>query len=306
MLAINSKNNPEDAEAVIQGNPAMLLRNEDFVCRRINWENKATNLKAMEVELNLTEGGFIFVDDNPMEREIMKGECPDVLVLDFPEDTAELIPFAENIWGDFCRPLRVLGEDLNRVQMYRNEIKRKREMHESLNLDDYVAKLEMSVDIHRMRLEELERVTQLCNKTNQFNVTTKRYTRAEIEEIAEKPENAVYVVHSSDKYGDSGLISVIIMKSFKDEVKIDTFLMSCRVMGRKLEDVIINELAARYTGKLVGEFIPTAKNTPVKGLYDRLGFSLVSDDDGHKTYELDASGYEKKSFDIYKEIKVED
>ena len=306
VLGIVSKNNEEDAETAIRNHPAMLLRDDEFVSRKINWENKALNLKAMEGELNLTEGGFIFVDDNPVERETVKGECPDMLVPDFPEDTTELLSFAEDIWFDYCRPLRVLGEDLKKTQMYQNEAKRKLEMESSLNLDDYIAKLEMVADIHRMRDTELERVVQLINKTNQFNVTTKRYTQAEVEEIAADPNNAIYVVYSSDKYGDSGLISVIILIGSEVDVRIDTFLMSCRVMGRKLEDVILNELAAKYQRKMIGEFIPTAKNAPVRELFDRLGFSPVSDDNGHKVYELDGTGYEKKEFGSYREIRFED
>ena len=306
VLGIVSKNNEEDAEAAIRNHPAMLLRDDEFVSRKINWEDKALNLKAMEGELNLTEGGFIFVDDNPVERETVKGECSDMLVPDFPEDTTELLSFAEAIWFDYCRPLRVLGEDLKKTQMYQNEAKRKLEMESSLNLDDYIAKLEMVADIHRMRDIELERVVQLINKTNQFNVTTKRYTQAEVEEIAADPNNAIYVVYSSDKYGDSGLISVIILIGSEVDVRIDTFLMSCRVMGRKLEEVILNELAAKYQRKMIGEFIPTAKNAPVRELFDRLGFSPVSDDNGHKVYELDGTGYEKKEFGSYKEIRFED
>ncbi len=303
VLAINSKNNLEDAEAAIQGHPAMLLRDEDFVSRKINWENKAINLKAMESELNITEGGFIFIDDNPVQRETVKGECPEMLVPDFPEDTTELLTFAEDIWFDYCRPLRVLGEDRKKTQMYQNEAKRKQEMSVSFNLDEYIAKLEMAVDIHRMRESEIERVVQLINKTNQFNVTTKRYIRAEVEAIAANPNNAIYVAYSSDKYGDSGLVSVVILIGDGSDARIDTFLMSCRVMGRKLEDVMINEIAAKYGGKLTGEFIPTAKNAPVKELYDRLGFEMVADEDGHRIYEL--KEYQKKAFESYKEIKFE-
>ena len=305
VLAVNSKNNPEDAEAAIQRHPAMLLRDNDFVSRKINWENKAVNLKSMESELNMTEGGFIFIDDNPVERETVKGECPEILVPDFPEDTTELLRFAEDIWFDYCRPLQILDEDIKKTQMYQTEARRKQEMSESLNLDDYIAKLEIVAVIHRMRPEEKERVVQLINKTNQFNVTTKRYTQMKIDEIEANSENAIYVVYSSDKYGDNGLISVIILKGSGIKVHIDTFLMSCRVMGRKLEDVIINELAAKCRCNLVGEFIPTAKNAPVKELYDRLGFAMVSDDDGHKVYELDATEYEKKEFNSYKKIRFE-
>lgn len=307
VLALNSKNNPEDAKAAIQNHPAMLLRDDAFVSKKINWQNKAANLKEMEGELNITESGFIFIDDNPVERETVKGECPDAFVPDFPVDTTDLLSFAEDIWNDYCKPLRVLGEDMKKTQMYQNEARRKREINAHLNLDEYIAKLEMAVDIHRMRPEEQERAVQLINKTNQFNVTTKRYTQAEIEEIAANPDNEIFVVHSSDKYGDNGLISVVILVGSEADVRIDTFLMSCRVLGRKIEDAIINELAGKYGKKLIGEFIPTAKNAPVQDLYERLGFSLVpdADSDGHKIYEFDASNYMKKDFSIYKEIKFE-
>lgn len=305
VLGIVSKNNQEDAEAAIQTHPSMLLRDEAFVNKKINWDNKVTNLKMMENELNLTEGSFVFIDDNPVERESVKGECSEIYVPDFPTDTTELLPFAENIWFDCCLPLRVLGDDLKKTQMYQSDAKRKEEMRTSLNIDDYIRKLGMVVDIHRMRNTELERVVQLINKTNQFNLTTKRYTQAEIEEISLSSENAIYVVYNSDKYGDNGLISVVILKEKGDEVVIDSFLMSCRVMGRKCEDVIINELASRRLGKtLVGEYIPTAKNAPVKDLFDRLGFTNVSNENGHKKYEL--KNYQKRRFDIYKEIRFGD
>ncbi len=307
LLAVNSKNNPEDAETAISKHPAMLLRNEDFVIRKINWESKAVNLKAMERELNLTEGGFIFIDDNPVERETVKNLCPDVFVPEFPMDSTELITLAETIWFDYCMPLRVIDDDMKKTLMYREEEKRRHDKCGKLSLDDFISELKITVDIHSMRFEELDRVTQLCSKTNQFNVTSKRYTRSEIEEMAEDSNNAIYVVYCSDKYGDSGLVSVIILMEGERDVHIDTFLMSCRVMGRKLEYVILNELAAWYAGKrrIIGEFVPTEKNAPVKELYDRLGFELVSDESGHKIYELDVSEYRKKSFDNYDNIRFE-
>ena len=286
----------------------MLLREDVFVAQKINWENKASNIKNISGELNLTEGSLVFVDDNPIEREVVKGVCPEVLVPDFPEDTTTLLSFAENLYFDYCRPLRVLNEDLQKTQMYKVEAKRKQELETSLDLDDYIAKLEMCVDIQKMRDEELDRVEQLCNKTNQFNVTTKRYTKTEILEIANNPRNAIYVVYAKDKYGESGLISVIILISNSNEVKIDTFLMSCRVMGRKLENVILNELMdvlkVNYT-KVHGLYLPTAKNAPVKELYEKLGFTLICENPEPKVYEKDLREYKKHEYTIYKNISFE-
>lgn len=307
VLAVNSKNNKEDADAAIDGHPSMLLRSSDFVLRKINWNNKASNIKEMEQELNISEGGFVFIDDNPVEREVVGGECPEVLVPEFPSDTTALISFAEALWKDELRPLRVLAEDAQKTKMYQSDAGRKHEKELSLNLDDYIARLEISADIHRMRPEELDRVAQLCGKTNQFNVTTKRYTRTDIETIASDSSNAIYVVHSSDKYGDNGLISVIILMGEGDDVRIDTFLMSCRVMGRKLENVILQELTGALSSKarLLAEYIPTAKNKPVEELYDRLGFRLVSEEEGHRMYELMLNSIQAEPIKIYKEIKFE-
>lgn len=305
LLALNSKNNPEDAEAAMQNHPHMLLRDEDFVCRKINWENKASNLKAMERELNLTEGGFIFIDDNPAEREIVKGACPEALVPDFPRDTTELLPFAEEIWLDHCRPLHVLREDAEKTQMYQNDAKRRQEQSESLSLDDYLAKLKIRADIHRMRPEERERVLQLIQKTNQFNVTTKRYAPRELDAIEKNPNDRIYVLRSADKYGDNGLCGVLILMREGMDTHIDTFLMSCRVMGRKLEDVILDKIASAYPGRLTAVFLPTAKNAPVRDLYDRLGFTKIAEENGQKTYVLDTVGYMSKPFPFYEEIHFE-
>lgn len=284
LLAVASKNNEADVEPV-WGKSAMLLKKEDFVSLKINWQHKAINLEEMKEELNLSEGSFVFLDDNPMERESMKQQCPEVLVLDFPEDELTLDKTAEKFYKAAFRQLRTTSEDTDKTKMYQEETKRKKEKSESLNLDDYLNKLEICVDIHRMRPEEAERVTQLCNKTNQFNVTTKRYSNTEICHM----DGDIFVVYAEDKYGKQGLVSVIIIKQNTEGLLIDTFLMSCRVMGRKLEYVIMREIAKHYhleADKMIGKYIPTEKNKPVEFLYDGLGFRLIAEENGEKTYEL--------------------
>ena len=330
VLAIDSKNNEDDAMRAIREHPDMVLREADFVAARINWQDKASNLKSIGEELNLTEGSFVFIDDNPIEREIVSGECPDAEVPSFPEDTTELNTFAEKLYVRCFRPLRLLKEDTEKTAMYRTEAKRKALESVSLNLDDYISKLEIEADIHRMKPEELDRTAQLIGKTNQFNLTTKRYTAAEIADMASDPACRIYTVHAKDKYGDSGLVSVLILKDRDDgqTAGIDTFLMSCRVMGRKLEQVIIDRIAAscRERGilKMTGAYIPTAKNAPVKGLYGSLGFREEKDsqeekdiesgsgrrtDDapetGIKHYSLPIPDYREKSFDSYKSVHFE-
>ena len=308
LLAINSKNNPEDADKAFIEHPAMLIRKENLVLEKVNWNDKASNLKDMEAELNLTEGSFVFIDDNPVEREIVKGECPEVLVPDFPEDTSTLLAFAENLYRSCLRPLHLLKEDVEKTRQYQAEAKRKEEQRGSLNLDDYLSRLEIRADIHRMKPDELSRTAQLCGKTNQFNLTTKRYTEAELLELSQDPLYTIYTVHAADKYGENGLISVVILKQEDEAAEFDTFLMSCRVMGRKLEDVILNEIAADQCGskkELIGCYIPTAKNKPVSDLYDRLGFELSGTDGGTKYYHLDLRNYQRKEIDAYASIQFE-
>ncbi len=305
VLGIVSKNNQDDAERALNSHPYMLLRDDDFVSKKINWDDKATNLKEMESELNITENGFVFIDDNPLERGTVKEECAEMTVPDFPEDSTELLWFAEDMWNKYFRPLRVMSEDTYRTEMYQSEAKRNEEKHLSLSLVDYIKKLEISVDIHKMKDSEKERTVQLMNKTNQFNLTTKRYTMIDIENIIADKNNSVYVVYSADKYGDSGLVSVVILKEDFESVFIDTFLMSCRVMGRKLEDAIINKLASKYNKKIVGEYKPSAKNAPVKELYDRLGFELVSETSEHKIYELIPEAYKRIDDSCFKSISFE-
>ncbi len=309
LLSVISKNNPEDAVKVFEDHPAMLLRKNDFVAMKINWNNKVDNISEIAADINLTEAAFVFIDDNPIEREIIRGECPEVLVPEFPEDSTQLKEFAETLYVQHFRPLRLLTEDFNKTAMYQAEAHRREERNASLSLEDYIAKLGMQVDIHRMRENELERVVQLCNKTNQFNVTTKRYTAVELSAMSTDSNNRIFVVYVKDKYGDSGLISVIILLQEDDAINIDTFLMSCRVMGRKLEQVIFNEIADACKEKgneIRASYIATPKNKPVENLYEKLGFTVVSQENGRKQYVLGLSEYKKKSFDSYAQICFED
>lgn len=304
VLAINSKNNMEDVEGAFQ-HPNMLLKKEDFVSTKINWNDKALNIKNMSEELNLTEGSFVFIDDNPIEQSIVSGQCPEVFVPAFPKDTVELPAFAERIYRESFQTLRLTEEDAKKTKMYQTEAKRKSIKTDEMDLDSYISLLEMKADIHQMKQEEKERVHQLCNKTNQFNLTTKRYTLKEIEKLATDDNIDIFTISVSDKFGDNGLVSVIIAKRSEKEIIIDTFLMSCRVMGRKLENVIMSVLVEHYkgNGRMIGLYEPTAKNIPVAGLYPKLGFVQINDEDVKQySYELDKA-YHK--VDSYAEVRFE-
>lgn len=285
MLAIISKNNVEDVDPVF-AHPDMVLQHEDFVAEVINWEPKSKNIRDLAKTLNIGLDSFVFLDDNPAEREEMKSECPEVTVIEFPKDTSLLPEVVENAYNDFFLSLEVTGEDAKKTAMYRAERLRKAEMTSSASVEEYLKKLEMTMTVHRMLPEEEKRVVQLVNKTNQFNVTTKRYGEEEIRGLAEQGD--VITVHMSDKYGDQGLVAILILKYEGDMAEIDTFLMSCRVMGRQAE----NEILARVRGMLEKRnikevqalYIRTAKNAPVENLFERMGFIVVREYEGVKEY----------------------
>ena len=306
LLAINSKNNIEDVKTIFENHPYMLLKWDDFVSKKINWNNKAINIKEIERDLNLTEGSFVFIDDNPIERDIVKGECPDVEVLAFPEDTTELYDFSNKFYKEWFLKPKTLDEDTKKSEMYFVEAKRAEEKNTSVSLDDYIRRLEIEIDIHPMMENELDRVVQLCNKTNQFNLTTKRYTEKDILDLNQKQNNKIYTVYVKDKYGDSGLVSIIILQ----KNNIDTFLMSCRVMGRKIEYAVVykvlDSIFSQDNYMVYAEYIKTSKNKPVEDLFEKLGFEIISLDSEKKKYSISKDTFKKiqAAFDmnVFKKI----
>ena len=303
ILAINSKNNKSDAMEAFD-HPFMVLKKDDFVNLKINWNDKASNIKEIESELNLTEGAFVFIDDNPMEREIVAGQCTEVYVPPFPSDTVELASFAEQLYQEKFQTLRLTDEDFQKTQMYQQENQRNDLKVKAANIEEYIKQLSIKANIHQIRETEWERVHQLCNKTNQFNLTTKRYSLQDIQTLSSSNDIDIFTVSTEDKFGDNGLISVIILKKEKTDVIIDSFLMSCRVMGRKLEYVIIGLLIRYYKDNfqnLIGEFIKTTKNIPVRNLYDELGFEIIESQENYRKYHyLLSKGYDL--VDVYDKI----
>ena len=303
LLAIASKNNEEDVKPVFDL-PDMVLKADDFVSKKISWDDKSQSIKEIESELNITEGGFVFIDDNPVERNLVKGECKEVTVPDFPEDTSTLSAFAEDLYIKYFRLPRLLDEDKNKTEMYFSASKRSEVKKACSNLDDYIRSLEINLDIHLMKQNEISRVAQLCGKTNQFNLTTKRYTESEIEAMSNNGFE-IYVASVSDKYGVDGLTSVLIIKKETENLEIDSFLMSCRVMGRKIENAIINEILNKYRDykTLRASYIPTSKNKPVESLYEQLGFKFINEENGIKDYQISPNDYEYKQLGIFKNLR---
>ena len=293
MVAILSKNNVEDVEPVFS-HPDMVLKHEDLVAEVINWDPKSVNIRQLAADLNIGLDSFVFLDDNPAEREQMKAQCPEVAVIEFPKDTSQLPDIVAKADDEYFLSLEVTSEDLKKTAMYRAESQRKADMNSSASVEDFLKKLEMTMVFHGMLPEEEKRVTQLTNKTNQFNVTTKRYSEEEIHSLAEADDSDIFTVHMADKYGDQGLVAVLIVKYSGISAEIDTFLMSCRVMGRSAENEIMAQLkhilSDKGVEKLNAAYIKTAKNAPVLELFDKLGFTKVageiSDIGDRKDYEI--------------------
>ena len=304
MLAILSKNNPEDVEPVFS-HPDMVLQHEDFVAEVINWEPKTVNIRQLAADLNIGLDSFVFLDDNPVEREQMKAECPEVAVIDFPKDTSQLPGVVAKAYEEYFLTLEVTSEDTNKTAMYRSETKRKAEMHNAVSMEDFLKKLEMTMAIHFMIPEEEKRAVQLINKTNQFNVTTKRYSQEEVHALAMGKDSDILTVHMADKYGDQGLVAVLIMKYAGIEAEIDTFLMSCRVMGRKVEFEMMaqvkNLLQAKGIQTVRATYIRTEKNALVENLYEKLGFTVL---DGMCTGFGDRKEYRANVADLPAETGV--
>ncbi len=294
LLAICSKNNPADALPVFEQHPEMILKLSHFAAQRINWQPKATNIREIARELNIGLDSLVFLDDNPLERAHVRSELPQVLTPELPVDPAgfrrallELI--------DVFDTLALTQEDRQRNQLYAEQRARQaaeRQLQDNGSLDDYLANLEIVVDIEAANVVTLPRIAQLTGKTNQFNLTTRRYTEADIAR-KEALGCKIFGARVKDRFGDNGLTGVLIAQPDLDDVwMIDTFLLSCRVMGRGVETALLTWVAdeARRAGarRLQGWYLPTEKNAVVRSCYQDHGFNQVeAGSDGRTLWELD-------------------
>jgi FkbH-like protein len=243
LLTICSKNDERFALSVIEDHPAMALRKSDFVAWRINWKDKATNLLALAEELNLGLDSFVFLDDSPQEREQVRQMLPQVYTPDLPTSPAELAPFVSSL---NCFETAVLGrEDLERSLMYQAERGRKDALELTGDVESWLRSLQIQVRAVPLGNENLARAAQLLNKTNQFNLSLRRLDEKSFWDWATKPGNAAYVFHVSDRFGDFGLTGLASLSLQGREARIVDFVMSCRVMGKRVEEALLGYTLAR-------------------------------------------------------------
>ncbi len=280
LLAICSKNNEEDVLQVFDQHNNCPLDRSHFVTWRINWQNKAQNLVSIAEELNIGTDSLVMVEDSPQECALINKFLPEVRVLAVPEDL-ERYP---NLLADTALfdSTVVSDEDRRRTDFYQEERRRRQQRSSFADLTAYLKSLETVIQINEARGDELPRIAQLTQKTNQFNLTTRRYTEAEIRRLAEADDSAVFAMHVSDRFGDAGLTGVMIVRRDGDCGIIDTLLLSCRVLSRQLEFAFVDRCKAflEKKWKLTGwraEYLPTHKNAQVADFWDRAGFERKSE-----------------------------
>ncbi|UCE10039.1 MAG: HAD family hydrolase [Candidatus Thorarchaeota archaeon] len=285
ILAVNSKNNFEDAIKVLREHPYQVLREEHFAALRINWQNKPTNLIELAEEINIGLDSIVFIDDSPVEREQVRQTLPEVLVVDLPENPRLYRQTLENL--DVFDVLSLTKEDMARGEMYVGKRKRAELERDAGSLDDFLKTLDLKVLIQPVSDFDTPRVVQLIGKTNQFNLTTRRYTDAQVQQFRDSEDSTVYSMAVTDKFGDEGVVGVAIVKANNGDRIIDSFLMSCRVIGRSVETAflarIIADARAAGASRVIGEYIPTKKNPPASDLYERHGFGMPTTDEAGVT-----------------------
>lgn len=302
LLTVCSKNDPENALEGLN-HPDGVLKPSDFALIKANWNEKSLNLEETANELNLLPESFVFVDDNPVECDIVKAQVPEIVTINFenPEECIRAI--------DKCGYFEVTNlsaDDAKRGEMYAANAQRAAAEKKFASYDDFLASLEMSAVIGEFDPVHIPRITQLTNKSNQFNLTTKRYTQAEMEATAASPNYIRLCGRLMDKFGDNGIVSVVIGEKRGKELHIDLWLMSCRVLKRGMEYAMINRLVeeAKKAGieTIFGYYYPTKKNAMVKELFGDFGFTKISsDENGNTVWKLETNGYSPKK--IFIDIK---
>jgi len=275
LIALCSKNNSEDVWEVFRDHPDMVLKEKNIVASQINWEDKATNIRKIAGQLNIGLDSIVFADDSEFEVNLVRQALPEVTIIHLPkEKTVEYRDILASC-GLFDT-LTISSEDRQRGEMYKAEVLRRDLQVKAPDLDTYLKSLEMEVEIKSADEFTIPRISQLTQKTNQFNLTTRRYSDAEIKGLADSKESHVLYLKLIDKFGDSGIVGVSILKYRDDKAILDSFLLSCRVLGRGIEDIFIIQtlkLAKQRGSKvLIGEFIPTSKNAQAKDFLVKQGF----------------------------------
>jgi len=297
LLAVCSKNEHANAIAPFEQNPGMVLKLSDITVFVANWDNKAANIERIRQALNIGFDSMVFLDDNPFERNLVRDMLPEVIVPELPDDPSDYVKAisALNLFETSTRA----AEDTQRTEFYRVEAQRQIAEATAASFEEFLQSLEMKIEVERFVPEQLSRIAQLLQRSNQFNLTTHRYTHAHCEAMMNDTEYCLPLSASlSDRFGDHGLIAIVVARPdvVAGSLEITDWLMSCRVLTRGVEEYLMNRIVEeahrRGLGRVRGEFIPTSKNGMVKDFFARFGFEKAREDaDGRTEWALETAAY---------------
>jgi FkbH-like protein len=301
VLAVCSKNDEANARLPFREHPEMLLKEEHIAVFVANWQDKANNIREIAATLNIGIDAIVFLDDNPVERGLVREILPEVAVPELTDDPADYPGILAR--AGYFEAVGLSNEDLKRADYYQANAERV-SLKKIGNLEEYLASLEMVATLAPFDAVGRVRIAQLINKSNQFNLTTRRYSEGEVARFQTDPNKFCLQVRLIDRFGDNGMISVVIFDRAEEAWRCDTWLMSCRVLGRRVEELVLAHVAeaARSAGaqRLVGLYLPTKKNALVADHFAKLGFSKISDlpEEGAE-WELDLAGYRAPDLPIH-------
>ena len=276
LLAICSKNNYGDGIRGLNHSNS-ILKEDDFIIKKINWNDKVSNIKEILEELNLGDSSIVFIDDNPVEREYVKNILPDINVPEFPTNIYTLNGWFLNVIKDNFSKISLTKEDLKKQGQYVAKIKRDN-FSKNISYEDFLESLDINIQFFIDDYTNVERYSQMTQKTNQFNLTTKRYTISEIKNFIDSVNFTVIAISYKDKFANEGITGLVILNNKEELIEIDTFLLSCRILTRGVEKAIFMKLEELYPNKdMVGKYIPTSKNMQTKELYTTYNFVKIDD-----------------------------
>jgi FkbH-like protein len=295
ILALASKNNLEDVEEVFKCHDEMVLRWDDFSATKINWASKDKNIKEIAIDLNIGEDSLVFLDDNEFERELVRRNT-DAVVPEFPNGIEKILDFFYDVDFSYFSKMQIIDDDRDKIRQYQENALRATKKNEYSSIDGFIRSLEIVLEIEEFKETNLNRIVQLTQKTNQFNLTTCRYTHGQIHDLV-ATGNKVFTGKVKDRFGDSGIVCLLILQPQDCDIYVDTFLMSCRVIGRKIErEFFFACLEKVRQGEqydvVRAKYSPTRKNKLVEKVYEEFGFkrlNLGAVDDREYTYKLSST-----------------
>jgi len=305
LLALASKNNPEDVDGVLNTHDNIVINDNALVAKKVNWNPKGENLQQLSKELNIGVDSFVFVDDSDFEVQMMRDQMPSVKTIQVPKNAVQY--YIEQMqWSNHFVQLNESEEDQKKLDQYKQNVQRADAEKKFDNFEGFLKSLELQLTIYKNHEQIVPRMAQMTQKTNQFNLTTQRYTDAQIEQFVSSDAYDCFAFGVQDKFGDNGITGLCIVHYLDDSTAtIDSLLMSCRILGRTIEYQFMDEVLAQVFSKvelLKADYLVSKKNAQVSDFYDKIGFKLLRESEGQKSYSKEKNTF--KSTNAYNYIKV--